>query len=76
MVRRPRPTPKEQTYVEIKYYYVRDCVADGSVIPIKVCTTFNFSDIMTKNVGKQISDRLVPSALGHRGPALHEKKDN
>ena len=61
-------------HVEIKYYYVRDCVANGSVIAIKVCTTFNFSDIMTKCVGKQINDRLVPSALGHLGPRLHERK--
>jgi hypothetical protein len=59
-------------HVEIKYYYVRDCVADGSVVTIKVSTINNFSDIMTKNVGKQINERLVPRALGHIGPVLHQ----
>jgi hypothetical protein len=41
------------------------------VVTIKVNTINNFSDIMTKNVGRQINERLVPRALGHLGTELH-----
>ena len=58
-------------HVELKYYYVRDCVSNNYVQLFKVHTTRNISDIMTKPVGYQILDRLVPPALGEE-PVVFE----
>lgn len=52
-------------HVEIKYYYVRDMVAEGNVKAFKISSTNNVSDIMTKPVGKQILDKLKPGAMGY-----------
>jgi hypothetical protein len=55
-------------HVEIKYYYVRDCVAQDVVKIFKIHTTRNLSDIMTKPVGPQILERHRPAVLGYEDP--------
>ena len=52
-------------HVEIKYYYCRDVVADEKVRLFKIHTTNNVSDIMTKPVGRQTMEVLVPRAHGY-----------
>ena len=61
-------------HMEVKYYYVRDCVAENKVRIFKILTTYQCADILTKPLGKQIFDRLVPSAMGHMDPILTENK--
>ena len=51
-------------HVELKYYYCRDLVTADKVRVFKVHTTLNCADIMTKPVGKQILDKLLPTAMG------------
>jgi len=51
-------------HVELKYYYCRDLVTGDKVRVFKIHTTLNCSDIMTKPVGKQILDKLLPTAMG------------
>ena len=53
-------------HVELKYYYCRDIVSQDKVRIFKIHTTLNCADIMTKPVGKQILDRLLPTAMGHK----------
>ena len=60
--------------MEVKYYYVRDCVAQDKVRIFKILTTYQCADLLTKPLGKQIFDRLVPSAMGHMQPILIENK--
>ena len=61
-------------HMEVKYYYVRDCVAQEKVRIFKILTTYQCADLLTKPLGKQIFDRLVPSAMGHMEPILIENK--
>ena len=61
-------------HMEVKYYYVRDCVAQDKVRIFKILTTYQCADLLTKPLGKQIFDRLVPSAMGHMEPILIENK--
>ena len=51
-------------HVEIKYYFVRDMIADKLVRAFKIHTTKNISDMMTKPVGKLILGNLKPGAMG------------
>jgi hypothetical protein len=60
--------------MEVKYYYVRDCVSQDKVRIFKILTTYQCADIMTKPLGKQILDRLLPSVMGHMEPILIENK--
>ena len=60
--------------MEVKYYYVRDCVAENKVRIFKILTTFQCADLLTKPLGRQVFDRLVPSAMGHMEPILTENK--
>ena len=53
-------------HIEIKYYYCRDLVAAGKTRIFKIHTTKNCADILTKPVGKQILDRLLPYAMGQK----------
>lgn len=55
-------------HVELKYYYVRDCVAKDVVKLFRVHTTRNLADIMTKPVGSQILERHLPAVLGYEEP--------
>jgi hypothetical protein len=52
-------------HMELKYYYVRDCVEKDCVKLFKIHTTINCSDMMTKPVGRQILERLLPVAHGY-----------
>jgi hypothetical protein len=61
-------------HMEVKYYYVRDCIAENKVRIFKILTTYQCADILIKPLGKQIFDRLVPSAMGHIDPILTENK--
>ena len=61
-------------HMEVKYYYVRDCVSQDKVRLFKILTTYQCADMMTKPLGKQILDRLVPSAMGYMDPILIENK--
>ena len=60
--------------MEVKYYYVRDCVTDGKVRIFKILTTYQLADMMTKPLGKQPLDRLKPAAMGHQDPIFIAKK--
>ena len=61
-------------HMEVKYYYVRDCVAENKVRIFKILTTFQCADLLTNLLGRQVFDRLVPSAMGHMEPILTENK--
>ena len=61
-------------HMEVKYYYVRDCVADGKIRIFKILTTYQLADMMTKNLGKQSIDRLKPAAMGHKDPIMIARK--
>ena len=60
--------------MEVKYYYVRDCVADNKVRIFKILTTYQLADMMTKPLGKQPIDRLKPAAMGHSDPVMIANK--
>jgi hypothetical protein len=53
-------------HVELKYYYCRDIANQEKVHIFKIHTTQNCADILTKPVGKQILDRLLPTAMGQK----------
>ena len=61
-------------HMEVKYYYVRDCVADNKVRIFKILTTYQLADMMTKPLGKQPMDRLKPAAMGHCEPIMIANK--
>ena len=60
-------------HMELKYYYVRDCVEKDCVKLFKIHTTLNCADIMTKPVGRQILERLLPVAHGYARRDFDEK---
>jgi len=59
-------------HMELKYYYVRDCVEKEYVKLFKVHTTINCADMMTKPVGRQILERLLPIAHGYEERSFNE----
>ena len=61
-------------HMEVKYYYVRDCVTDGKVRIFKILTTYQLADMMTKPLEKQPLDRLKPAAMGHQEPVMIARK--
>ena len=61
-------------HMEVKYYYVRDCVTDNKVRIFKILTTYQLADMMTKPLGKQPMDRLKPAAMGHCDPIMIANK--
>jgi hypothetical protein len=61
--------------MEVKYYYVRDCVAADKVRLFKILTTYQLADMMTKPLGKQSMDRLIPAAMGYVDPIMIATKD-
>jgi hypothetical protein len=61
-------------HMEVKYYYVRDCVANGKIRIFKILTTYQLADMMTKALGKQSMDRLKPAAMGYCDPIMIAKK--
>ena len=61
-------------HMELKYYFVRDCVEHDCVKIFKIHTTVNSSDMMTKPVGFQILKRLAPVAHGYAQRNFEEIK--
>ena len=61
-------------HMELKYYYVRDCVEKDCVRLFKIHTTINCADMMTKAVGRQILERLLPVAHGYAQRNFEEVK--
>ena len=55
-------------HVEIRYYYCRDIVTAGKVHVMKVHTTKNHSDPLTKPVGVQLYDKFRPVMRGLKKP--------
>ena len=51
-------------HCELKYYYIRDRVSKDEVKLFKVHTTRNGADMMTKPLGKQKLDVLIPPMIG------------
>ena len=39
-------------HIHIKYYFIRDCLEDGSIKVSHIATTDQLADILTKSLGK------------------------
>ena len=59
-------------HVELKYYYIRDAVAQSLVEVWKINTLYNISDIMTKGATKNMAETLFPPLMGETEPTLEE----
>ena len=59
-------------HVELKYYYIRDAVAQNLVEVWKINTIHNVSDIMTKGATKNMAETLFPPLMGETEPILEE----
>jgi hypothetical protein len=51
---------KRVKHIEIRYHAIREKVADGTVILLKIPTRANFADMHTKAVSKVVFDILSP----------------
>jgi hypothetical protein len=50
---RSNPVQKIQTkHIDVKYHYVRECIADKKIVLYHVPTEDNTADIFTKNLGR------------------------
>ena len=51
---------KRVKHIDIRYHAIREKVADGTVIILKIPTRANFADVHTKAVSKVVFDTLSP----------------
>ena len=51
---------KRVKHIDIRYHAIREKVADGTVIVLKIPTRANFADVHTKAVSKVVFDTLSP----------------
>ena len=51
---------KRVKHIDIRYHAIREKIADGTVIVLKIPTRANFADVHTKAVSKAVFDTLSP----------------
>ena len=52
-------------YLQLPFYYNKECVESGAIIVEYVETAENLADLFTKAVSRQVLERLLPRLLGH-----------
>ena len=47
-------------HIDVRYHFAREQVFLGTIVLMKVGTDDNISDMFTKNLGKNVLNRLLP----------------
>ena len=61
-------------HVDVKYHFIQDLIKDDYLDIVYVKSEDNYADLMTKNVSKDVYDRLLVSGIqdGH----IETKREN
>ena len=52
-------------YFRLEYHFAKECFETGDTSPLRVASTDNIADILTKSLPVQLIERLVPGMTGY-----------